>query len=216
MKLFTQAHQEHHSIGEGRIALIGLLIVQAFIGYEWFMSGLVKVVRGGFPSGLGDELTEKSEGISGWYESFLDSAILPNSELFGYLIIVSEIAIGVAFIVAAAVWLWRWERLTINGRMAVLAATALAAIGAIFLNINFHLANGSAHPWLLPEDGFDEGVDLDSLLPLLQVVLLVISTKLLLTLRRTTRKGQEAGQIEQADVPATKPPAAEPPTAPVG
>jgi hypothetical protein len=43
---------EHHSIGEGRTALLGLLVIQAFIGYEWLMSGLAKVARGGFPSGL--------------------------------------------------------------------------------------------------------------------------------------------------------------------
>jgi len=28
---------------------LGLLAVQIVIGYEWFMSGLTKIVRGGFP-----------------------------------------------------------------------------------------------------------------------------------------------------------------------
>lgn len=37
------------------------------------------------------------------------------------------------------------ERLSVSARTAVLAATALAAVGAIFMNLNFHLANGSAH-----------------------------------------------------------------------
>ena len=46
-----------------RLPLVGLLAIQVLIGYEWFMSGLTKLVRGGFASGLADELTEKSEGV---------------------------------------------------------------------------------------------------------------------------------------------------------
>src|SRR5581483_12166211 len=94
----------------GRLPLIGLLLVQVFIGYEWFMSGLTKIYRGGFPSGLADELTEKSEGAPGWYKSFLDGSIIPNASAFGYLIEIGEVLIGVALIAAAVVWLFRWER----------------------------------------------------------------------------------------------------------
>lgn len=170
-----------------RMGLIGLLAIQIVIGYEWFMSGLVKIVRGGFPGGLADELTEKSEGIGGWYRTFLDDAVIPNAQAFGYLIELGELLIGVALIGAALVWLFRWERLPVNGRQALLLVTALAAVGGIFMNVNFHLANGSAHPWLIPSDGFDEGVDLDSLLPAIQLVLAGVSTWLLVALRRAER-----------------------------
>lgn len=183
----TLGHLEHEadrSIGEGRIALLGLLTIQAFLGYEWLMSGLTKVVRGGFPSGLADELTEKSQGAARWYTDFLDSTVIPNAELFAYLIMVGEVLIGVVLIGAAAAWLWRWERLDHGRRVAVLAGTALASVAAIVMNVNFHLANGSSHPWLIPADGFDEGVDMDSLLPLLEIVLLVVSATLLRRLRR--------------------------------
>lgn len=37
----------------GPLPLVGLLAVQAAIGYEWFMSGLTKVVRGGAPGRAG-------------------------------------------------------------------------------------------------------------------------------------------------------------------
>lgn len=70
--------------------------------------------------------------------------------------------------------------------------------GAIFMNVNFHLANGSPHPWLIPRDGFDEGVDMDSLLPLIQVVFLSVSAKLLVTLRRT----EGSGSRPRRDLPA--------------
>jgi len=168
----------------GRIPLLGLLAIQILIGYEWLMSGLTKVVRGGFPSGLADELAEKSEGTASWYVSFLDSVVIPNASTFGVLIILGELAVGAALIAAAALWAFRWERLDTGGRTAVLGATAASALGGIFMNVNFHLANGSAHPWLIPGEGFDEGVDLDSLMPAIQLVLAAVSAGTWLALRR--------------------------------
>lgn len=167
-----------------RIPLTALLLVQLFVGYEWFMSGLTKVYRGGFPSGLAKELTEKSQGAPGWYRSFLDGSIIPNASAFGYVIEVGELLVGVALIAAALVWLVRWERLPDLGRRTVLAATILASLGAIFMAVNFHLANGASHPWLIAKDGFDEGIDLDSLLPAVQLVLIAVSVGVWHSLRR--------------------------------
>jgi len=89
-------------LGAARLPLVGLLLIQLFLGYEWLMSGLTKI----------------------------------------------------------------------------------AALGGVFMNVNFHLANASAHPWLVPGDGFDEGVDLDSLMPALQLVLIGVSVGLLRAVRR--------------------------------
>ena len=167
-----------------RIPLLGLLAIQILIGYEWFISGLTKVVRGGFPSGLADELTEKSEGGASWYASFLDSVVIPNASTFGVLIILGELAVGAALVVAASLWAFRWEALGSRGRGVVLAATVASALGGVVMNVAFHLANGSAHPWLIPGDGFDEGVDLDSLMPVIQLVLAAVSAGTWLALRR--------------------------------
>lgn len=163
---------QSQSTGVSRVPLIGLLLVQMFVGYEWFMSGLTKIVRGGFPGGLAKELTEKSAGAAHWYKSFLDGAIIPHATTYGYLIEIGELLVGAALIAAALVWLLRFERLPKGGRLAVLATTVLASLGAIFLAVNFHLANGAPHPWLIPKSGFDESVDLDSLLPMLQLILI--------------------------------------------
>ncbi len=167
-----------------RLPLIGLLAVQIIIGFEWLMSGLTKLVRGGFPSGLADELTEKSEGIGGWYRDFLDNVVIPNATGFGYLIELSELLVGIGLIAAALTWLFAWERAGTGGRTAVLGVTVLAALGGVVMNVAFHLANGSAHPWLIPGDGFDEGVDLDSLMPAIQGVLAAVSAGTWLALRR--------------------------------
>lgn len=179
-----------------RLPFIGLLLVQLLIGYEWLMSGLTKFVRGGFPSGLAAELKEKSEGAPGWYRSFLDGTVIPHASTFGYLIETGELVVGLALVAAALVWMLRWERLPDSGRVAVLATTALASLAAIFMAVNFHLANGAPHPWLIPQSGFDEGIDLDSLLPAMQLVLVGVSVGLLRALRRRPRAAMARAPVQ--------------------
>jgi hypothetical protein len=174
------------------LGLVGLLLVQLLVGYEWFASGLTKIVRGGFPSGLAAELREKSEGAPGRYRSFLDGSIIPNASAFGYLIEIGELLVGVALIVAALIWLTRWERLPDAGRLGVLATTVLASLVAIFMAVNFHLANGAPHPWMIPKDGFDEGIDLDSLLPAIQLVLIGVAVAIWRSLRLSTSASSRA------------------------
>jgi hypothetical protein len=179
-----------------RLPLVGLLLIQTFIGYEWLLSGLAKIYRGGFPSGLASELTARSKDAPGWYKSFLDGSIIPNAQAFGYLIEIGELLVGITLIVAALVWLSRWEHLGYGGRVAILWATVLASLGGIFMAVNFHLANGAPHAWLIPKSGFDEGVDLDSLLPALQFVLIVVSVGLLRTLRRGAPRAVANGEAK--------------------
>lgn len=185
------------------LALKGLCVVMAFIGYEWLMSGLTKLIRGGFPSGLASELAEKFEGTAEWYKSILDSAVIPNARAFGVLIEVGELAIGVALIGAAIALLLRWHQLTYRSELLVWSAILAGSIGAIMMNINFHLANGSAHPWLVPSDGFDEGVDMDSLLPLIELVFVVVATRLIVRLRRDHSEIRAGADDAEASVGQT-------------
>ena len=166
-----------------RLPLFGLLTIQLFIGYEWFMSGITKMVRGGFPAGLADELTDKSQGAPGWYANILDNVVIPNAKAFGYVSEIGEVLVGVALIGAAAIWLFRWHSLPQPARAATLGLVVFASLAGVFMNVNFHLANGSAHPWLLPGSGFDEGVDLDSLMPAIQLAIAGVAGALLWQMR---------------------------------
>ncbi|MEO7859206.1 MAG: hypothetical protein ABIU05_01985 [Nitrospirales bacterium] len=163
--------------------MIGLLLVAMIVGYEWFISGLVKVVRGGFPAGLAEELTEKAPDATTWYGAFLESAVIPNASILGYLIEISEIVAGVILIVGPLVWIFAWTRVSDRSRAMVLLAIAVASIGGAFLAINLHLANAASHPWLFPGDSFDEGIDLDSVIPAIQIVIATVSIVLLRRLR---------------------------------
>ena len=172
--------------------LVGLLAVQVLVGYEWLISGLAKIVRGGFPGGLADELTDMAKGDTGWYRSFLENAIIPYGSTFGYLIEISEFAVGITLIGAALVWMFRWSSLSYGGRMAIVWVTALASFAGLFMNVNFHLAGAGTHPWLLPGDAFEEGVDLDSLLPAIQIVMIGVCLYAVRVLRREHR-GRPSG-----------------------
>jgi uncharacterized membrane protein YphA (DoxX/SURF4 family) len=164
--------------------MIGLLVVEMIIGYEWFISGLVKVVKRDFPAGLAEELTKKAPDATTWYGAFLKSAVIPNAVIFGYLIEISELLAGVVLVVGPLVWIFGWDRISGRSRATILLATAVASIGGAFLAINFHLANAASHPWLFPGDSFDEGIDLDSILPAIQIVIATVSVVLVRRLRR--------------------------------
>src|SRR5450759_1511137 len=95
--------------GSARPLLIGLLAVQVFLGYEWFMSGVAKVLGGDFAGGLAGLVTDQSKDLSGPYKSFLDGVVIPNGQFFGYLVMAGEIALGVILIVSALLWMARWS-----------------------------------------------------------------------------------------------------------
>ena len=173
------------------VCTVGFLVVEMIIGYEWFISGLVKLVRGDFPSGLAEELLRKSAEMAPWYGSFVKSAVIPNGVLFGYAIEIAELLAGVALIAAPLLWIFVWNRVSDRMRTLGLLSVASAAIGGAFLAINLHLANAGSHPWLLPGDAFDEGIVLDSVLPAIQIVIATVSIVLFRRIRLIT------SQLEQ-------------------
>ena len=172
--------------GKPNLSMVGLLLVEMIIGYEWLVSGVVKVVKGDFPSGLADELLKKSEGVPSWYAGLIKSFFIPNAAIFGYLIEISEVLAGIALVFGSFIWLCGWDRCSDRVRRWILFFIISAAIGTTFLVLNLHIANGAPHPWLLPDSGFDEGVDLDSVLPAIQIVIAWISIDLFRRLGRKT------------------------------
>jgi len=115
--------------------------------------------------------------------------VIPNGSLFGYLVMAGELALGVVLIGAAAVWLTRWSNLSTRGRSTILGLIVLAGVVAIFMNVNFHLMGGANHPWIIAADPNGEGVDLDSVMPIIQAIISVVSLYFLLALRRTSPAG---------------------------
>jgi uncharacterized membrane protein YphA (DoxX/SURF4 family) len=148
--------------------IVALLLVQVVLGYEWLVSGLTKLERGGFPQGLADELRDMSQGAPGWYRHFLASVVLPHAQLFGYAIEVAEVVVGAILIGTAVAVLT--GRVSVSSRLLGWSAVG-ASLAAILLAADFELANGGGFGLSLAKDPFDEGVDLDRLLMGLQLAL---------------------------------------------
>lgn len=147
-----------------------LLLVQIVLGYEWLVSGLTKLLDGGFPQGLATNLRDMSAGAPAWYRHFLASVVLPHAQLFGYAIEVAEVVAGAILIVTALLLLT--GRASLSSRALGWSAVA-ASIAALVMVADFELANGGGFGLSLGKDTFDEGVDLDTLLTGLQLALLV-------------------------------------------
>lgn len=188
--MFTSNNRTSPSLeGATRPMLAGLLAIQAFLGYEWLMSGLSKALNGTFVAGLGDNLAATSNDMSvGFYKSFLDGIVIPNAQFFAYLVQFGELAIGITLVTVSALWWFRWPKLTVRSRSAILGLIVLAGAFAIFMNVNFHLAGGASHPWLIAADPFGEGVDLDSVMPLIQLAISLVSAKFLLDVRAAVQR----------------------------
>jgi len=163
---------------------IGLLLVQLIVAWEWLDSGLTKVFLGGFPSGLGSDLTEQSKDAPGWYRSFLDSVVIPNGSLFGYLIMITEVVIGIVLLATALAWLLRWESLGRRQRDAVLLLTVVACAVAVSLNVGLYLASGDPLPFFIGKSVFDEGISLDVILPAIELILGGVALWTYLSIRR--------------------------------
>jgi thiosulfate dehydrogenase [quinone] large subunit len=190
------------SVDVAAAGLVTLLVVQIVMGYEWLVCGITKVTSGTFVSGLAANLKSNLDGAPHFYKSFLTSTIIPNARAVAVLVEVAEIAVGVVFIGAAIIWLARWSRLSDRWRVSILAATAVAALAAIVMTVNFHLARGGNHPWLIPADGFDETIDLDMVLTLIQAAYLAFCGYLLVKIRREHRTATATASIHPDAIPA--------------
>lgn len=167
-----------------RPAGVGILLVQIVVGYEWLSSGATKLVHGDFPSGLAADLRERAAQSAPSYRHFLDSVVIPHASAWGGLIEVAELAVGIALIVTASVWL---VRPAVSRRVTrwLAAVSAAGALGGLLLALNLTLANGYGVGPIGP-DSFDEGISLDVLLIGMQTILLGVSLRTLAGARRPT------------------------------
>lgn len=164
-----------------------LALIQAIVGYEWLVSGANKVLSGQFPQGLAGALNDGlKDNPNGWYVSFVRAVVLPHSVFYGYLIELAEVGIGLALLGGALLLIGRipargepFYRLA----RAEIGAAALAAFACLVLCVNFHFFMGDGLISALnPAAPFDEGIDLDTLLPPISAIVCVLNTRLLIWL----------------------------------
>ena len=179
-----------------RAGLVSILAVQIIMGYEWLASGITKVTSGTFVSGLGADLKSNADSAPGFYRSLLHSTLIPNAHTLAVLVEIGELFVGVAFIAGGIIWLTRWAQLSDRYRVSLLGVTMLAALAATLMAINFHLARGGNHPWLIPADGMDETIDVDTVLAFIQMTVFFLCGYVLLKIRAEHQAGEEPVEVQ--------------------
>jgi hypothetical protein len=178
------SQQEDRAMTISRDARWVAAAVQGVIAWEWLVSGTNKVLLGTFPQGLGAALNEGiQQNPNGWYVSLLRRLVIAHSVAFGFLVEAAEIGIAVALLMGVAVLIGPVHRRgTPQYRLAVgeMAAATVAVVVCAFLCINFHFFMGDGIiPWFDPARAFDEGLTLDTLMPPLSLLILVINVRVL-------------------------------------
>ncbi len=165
----------------------GFLALQVALGYEWLMSGLSKVATGGFPSKLGPVLTGMTQNLTGPFKVFIDDVAVPNGPLFGWLSMLGELSVGVVLIAASAVCLLAWQRLGSTGRAVLIGLLGLANLAGAGMSFTYHFVMGAFDPWSISPDPYDQGVDVASLLAILELIAAAVCFRYLLLLWRAAR-----------------------------
>lgn len=108
------------------------LLVRIYVGWEWLVAGWHKVqaeawvgdAAGSALQGFIQGALEKTSGahpdVQGWYATFLENVVLPNSAGWAHAIAYGEVLVGAALILGAF--------------------TGIAAFFGLFMNLNFLLA----------------------------------------------------------------------------
>lgn len=159
--------------------------VQVVIAWEWLVSGTNKVLSGTFPQGLASTLNDGIQNNpNGWYVSLLQGIVLPHSVAFGYAIEAAEIIAGTALLIGAVVLVGPIRRRGMpqyHVAVGEIAAATVAAMVCVFLCVNFHFFMGDGLiPWFDPARPFDEGISLDTLMPPLSAIVLLVNARLLI------------------------------------
>jgi hypothetical protein len=174
--------RERATATSGKAARWGIALVEAAIGYEWFVSGLNKILNGHFTAGLDSTLRDAMKNnTNGWWVSLTQHLVLPNVNLIGPLVPIGELLLALGFFTGAALWLLRrpagrWTRFLPLGVIGALLASAL-------MTTNFYLMAGNTLPGLDPANAFNEGLSIDGLLTVIGVGLIAAHASSLRTHR---------------------------------
>ena len=128
---------------KNRGAMAVIALVQAVVGFEWVKAGWEKVSDPQFVSGMAGSLGFfASKNPTGWYKSLLTGTGIPNATVLGWLVAYGELLIGIALLLAAAVYLFYGAGSDALSRWVVPIGAVVALIGGAFLNANFWFAAG--------------------------------------------------------------------------
>lgn len=128
-----------------KTSVVWLVVIQFVLAYEWLHSGWGKWATSGFIDNIGktlDGFITKNPNTG--YAAFLQNTAVPNAQLFGNLIRIGELSVGIAFALGGILLLAK-KRLDPT----VIWLLVFAFLGGAIMNFNFYFAAG----WLSPSTG---------------------------------------------------------------
>lgn len=125
-----------------RLYRIGFNLVLLTLGLDWLRSSIGKITGGKFVSTLTPTLGKFiSNNPNIWYDNFTKNIVIPNSKIFGNLIMWGEFLSAVSITISSLYLLLEKKE---NKKIEFLLLLGL--IGGAFLNFNFYFAAGWTSP----------------------------------------------------------------------
>jgi len=151
-------------------APIWIWVIQAFLGYEWLVSGVNKILNARFDAQLAPYLRQSAQVATyGWYASFVRQLVIPNHLLFGVLTEIGETAIGAVLVIGAGLAVFR-PRWSMSMYAKLVAGAAL--LGSVFLSLNYFFQTNAPVPWLNANNSLTQGVDITIIIAFISAALL--------------------------------------------
>jgi len=88
--------------GSKAIRLWPIVLLRIYTGVFFIYHGFGKIRRDNFADGVVGFLNGQAEGTFDFYRPFVESVVLPNKELFAFLVGWGEFAIGISMILGLA------------------------------------------------------------------------------------------------------------------
>jgi uncharacterized membrane protein YphA (DoxX/SURF4 family) len=161
-----------------RYSLFVILLIQAWLGYEFLISGWNKIkVNAAFTSGLAGYLKMTAGSRANFYGRFINHYVLPHAAAFGYLIEWAEVLTGAVLILAVLnLFIRKKENSPMQQTIGILSILSL--VGILLMSLNFYWMTGALT--LLPGgNAYISGVSFDSFIVILALILIVWNIALL-------------------------------------
>lgn len=125
-----------------KTSVVWLVLIQWVLAYEWLHSGWGKWSGPGFMANISETLAGFiAKNPNTGYVAFLNRTAVPNAALFGNLIRIGELSIGIALLLSGVLLLYK-KRLDPT----VIWILVLAFLAGVIMNLNFYFAAGWTSP----------------------------------------------------------------------
>lgn len=163
-----------------------LPILLLIIAYQWLIAFTNKAVNKNFFNQLPKQMNDAISSITFQpYATMLKNVGIPNSHLFGVLVMIGELFVGVIFLLYAI------QKLMKKNNKLLARLGILATIVGAFMSLNYALMGGDTL-FVDPGNAFQEAISVDWFMFLMEITLVIYFYA------QSSKKNEEAKPNKQA------------------